>query len=573
MAQIMAKDEITPLNANPWDAVERENKLAFIEGGLPHAEGRGKHVVVVGAGMAGLTAAYELKRAGYEITVLEAQHRVGGRVWTLREPFSAGLFGEAGAMRLPRAHALTRAYISKAGLDHKLAEFSLFSPNAFYHFNNRRMRIADYINAPEGLGFDTPRLLDDAGRLYRPGRRDDLNELSLPHQDDPSQTASGASWRHRTAEARWQDVMRGIRAEYCDAEGRPDWERLSKAFDHVSTYNFLELGGATNILMNEDGTARSDTTRVLFDPYTYEETHMYGLIENQQARLNNSVLALLRECVESPLDGDAQFHYLEGGMDQIPLWFFHQLREEIRFGASIEEVDQEPDGSAIVRYRSPAQTNVELKADHVILTLPFTVLRHIHGVNKFSSRKRRAIQALNYSAASKIFLQCRRRFWEEGEYKIEGGRSQTDLALRSVWYPQHGRETGRGVLMASYTWGSDAQRWGHLSASERVRKAIESLDKLHVNAEGESFIIRENIVEVGASVMWQDQEFAGGAFALFNPRQERLHREPIRQAEGLGDGPTRFHFAGEHTSPEFHRWIEGAVDSGLRAAWEICTGL
>ena len=561
----MAQERI----GNAWDGFERKHRLALIDSGLPTTGERRKSVIVVGAGMAGLTAAYELKRAGHTVTVLEAQHRVGGRVWTMREPFSAGLYGEAGAMRLPRSHELTLAYVQKAGLDGKLAEFTMASENAFYYFNDRRLRIREYRAAPERLGFETPLHQVEEGRLYRPGRRDTQNEMILPFEEDANQDISGSRWRYRTAEERWQDVMRGVRAEFCGPDGKPDWEKLSKAFDHVSTYNFLELGGATNILLNEDGTARSDTTRVLFDPWTYEEIHAYGLIENQQARLNNSILALLRECIESPLDANAQYYYLEGGMDQIPLWFFHQLQEEIRFGACVEQIDQEHDGKVVVRYRTAAQTDVAIKADHLILAIPFTLLRHMHGINKFSSRKRRAIQALNYSAASKIFLQCRRRFWEEGAHRIVGGRSQTDLALRSVWYPQHGRETGRGVLMASYTWGSDAQRWGHLSPNDRIRKAIESLDKLHVTPSGDAFILKENIVEVGASVMWQDEEYAGGAFALFNPRQERLHREPIRQVEGLGDGEKRIHFAGEHTCPEYHRWIEGAVDSGLRTAWEV----
>ena len=566
-ADIHEQQENSPSNA--WDRFDRPAKLALIDTGLPQTGRRCKSVIVVGAGMAGLTAAYELKRAGHTVTVLEAQQRTGGRIWTLREPFSDGLFGEAGAMRLPTPHKLIRAYIHRAGLDADLAEFTMSCDNAHYDFNHRNVRVAEYRAAPQRLGFDTPRMLQDGGRLIRPGLRDPQNQMTLPCEEDAEQVVAGPLWRHRAAEERWQDVMRGLRAEFCDADGVPDWERLSRSYDHISTFQFLELGGATNTLDNEDGTARSSTTRPLFDPFTYNEIHEYGLIENQQARLSNSVLALLRECVESPLDGSAQFHYLQNGMDQIPLWFQRQLREEIRFGANVEAIDQEPDGRVVVRYRTAAQTDALVRADHLVITLPFTILRHVEGAHRFSSRKCRAIQALNYSAAGKIFVQCRRRFWEEGAYPIVGGRSQTDMALRSVWYPQHGRETGRGVLMASYTWGSDAQRWEHLSEEKRLRKAIEGLDKLHVGPDGQPFILRDNIVEVGVSVMWQDQPFAGGAFALFNPRQERLHREAMRRMEGLDDGPKRIHFAGEHTSPEYHRWIEGAVDSGLRAAWEV----
>src|ERR1041384_5480672 len=74
---------------------------------------RPKKVVIVGAGLAGLSAAYELLQAGHDPLILEAQHRVGGRIYTMREPFSRGLYGEAGAMRIPRAHELTMAYIHK----------------------------------------------------------------------------------------------------------------------------------------------------------------------------------------------------------------------------------------------------------------------------------------------------------------------------------------------------------------------------------------------------------------------------------------------------------------------------
>src|SRR5512139_2157339 len=90
------------------------------------AGGFKKRVIVVGAGLAGLSAAYELLQAGHEPLLLEAQHRVGGRVYTMREPFSRGLYGEAGAMRIPRSHQLTMAYIEKSGL--QTCEFPMGNP-------------------------------------------------------------------------------------------------------------------------------------------------------------------------------------------------------------------------------------------------------------------------------------------------------------------------------------------------------------------------------------------------------------------------------------------------------------
>src|SRR6476619_3277262 len=85
------------------------------QGLQPHTP-RPAKVIVLGAGMAGLTAAYELQRAGHEPIILEAQNRVGGRIKTLREPFTHGLYAEAGAMRIPKVHDLTLHYVHKFGL-------------------------------------------------------------------------------------------------------------------------------------------------------------------------------------------------------------------------------------------------------------------------------------------------------------------------------------------------------------------------------------------------------------------------------------------------------------------------
>ncbi len=126
--------------------------------------------------------------------------------------------------------------------------------------------------------------------------------------------------------------------------------------------------------------------------------------------------------------------------------------------------------------------------------------------------------------------------------------------MRNVYYPDHGRSTGRGVMLASYTWGEDAQRWGSLSPDDRIVQALEDVSRIHPQAIDE--------FEVGASKMWHDDEFAGGAFALFDPEQQTLLYDAIVQPEG------RIHFAGEHASLE-HAWIQGAIESGVRAAAEI----
>jgi monoamine oxidase len=98
------------------------------------------HVVIVGAGLAGLCAAYELERLGHRVTILEADAKhVGGRTRTFR--FSDGLYGEAGAMRIPTRHDLTRRYVREFGLP--LRKFVLSNPRAYYFLRGERQRIAD----------------------------------------------------------------------------------------------------------------------------------------------------------------------------------------------------------------------------------------------------------------------------------------------------------------------------------------------------------------------------------------------------------------------------------------------
>src|SRR5574341_997151 len=115
--------------------------LALIHSGLPPRATRPKKVIVVGAGMAGLVAAYELMRAGHDPFLLEAQQRVGGRVYTLREPFTDGLYAEAGAMRIPKVHELTMAYVEKFKL--KTSSFTMGNPKAYYFLHGHKYRVAE----------------------------------------------------------------------------------------------------------------------------------------------------------------------------------------------------------------------------------------------------------------------------------------------------------------------------------------------------------------------------------------------------------------------------------------------
>ncbi len=458
----------------------------MIRSGLPKTS-TPKTVLVLGAGMAGLTAAYELLRAGHTPVVLEGRNRVGGRVCTLREPFSDGLHAEAGAMRIPRAHRLTMGYLEHFSVP--VLPFTMSNNQCYYYLNGQRHRIAEATADPVRLGYGVH-----------------------PHEVGKNH---GQLWEAAIAPlvARLQ------------AEGEAAWDGLVRDYDQYSTREFLETCGWSEGAME-----------------------MFGLLADQEALMNSSFLELFREEAGNYYTDMVQ---VAGGMDHLPNAFLPALRPHLRFGAKITALAQDAD--SVTAHYATAAGKFSVTGDYAIVTIPFPVLRHIEILQPFSRGKQRAIRQLHYDASAKIWMQFRRRFWEEDD-GIFGGGTATDLPIRVVYYPDHGRETGRGVVLASYTWSEDAQRWGSLSPENRLTEALDDLVEIHPQAREE--------FECGASKMWHDDEFAGGAFALFDPGQQTLLYQDIIQPEG------RMRFAGEHASLA-HAWIQGAIESGLREAHAI----
>jgi monoamine oxidase len=466
-------------------SAQQAEYLSLIRNGFEPNGHKRKRVVIVGAGMAGLVAGYELLKAGHDPILLEARHRVGGRIYTVREPFAEGLYGEAGAMRLPLGHQLTMAYVEKFKLE--TFPFTMGNPKAYIHLQGQKVRAADF--DPRQYDFDL-----------------------APHE------------RNRQPQELIEASLRPLK-ELLAQKGEAAWEEIAARYDDFSTREFLEQSG-----------------------WSEGAIELFGLLSNNEARMNYSFVEYFRSEMEHGFSNMVQ---IKGGTDRLPRAFLPALNSRIRYGAKMIAMEQSP-ASATVHYQTRAGLFRET-GDHLILAVPFPVLRHVEATPAFSHRKQRAIRQLNYDASGKIFFQCRRRFWEEDD-GIFGGGTLTDRPVRNIYYPEHGRETGRGVLIASYTWAQDAERWQSLAWEDRLTQALENVAEIHPQVKQE--------FEAGFSHMWHDDEFAGGAFALFEPKQQTLLHEAILQPEG------RIHFAGEHAALS-HRWIQGAVESGLRCALEI----
>jgi monoamine oxidase len=454
--------------------------------GFERLDQPGKRVIIIGAGMAGLVAAYELARAGHDPLILEAQNRVGGRIYTLRT-FAPGLYAEAGAMRIPRVHDLTLGYIEHFGLE--LRPFVMGNPKGIVYVGGRRMTAEQAGLTPDELGFAVAE--HERGRSF--------NDL-------------------------WEEATRDLRA-WLETDQVAGWERIRREYDGYTLREFLELKG-----------------------FSEGAIEMYGVMNFVEAGINNAVVEEFREDFGKAYE---DMHEIVGGSDRLPNAFYAELADRVRFGAEVHAMDQDTD-SVTVHFKTEAG-RYSVTGDYAIVTLPFSVLRQVEIMTPFSREKQRAIRQLNYSASTKIVFQVRERIWETDD-GIFGGATVTDLPVRRLNYPTPDPTTSRGMLLASYTWDQDAARWGAMDEETRLEEALEDVSKIHPR-------IRE-VYEIGASHAWYDDRFANGAFALFEAGQQTQLQADVIRPEG------RIHFAGEHCSL-YHAWIQGALESGLRAAQAI----
>jgi monoamine oxidase len=389
------------------------------EGLEPRADGGRKRVVVIGAGLAGLVAAFELERRGHEALVLEAQNRVGGRIHTLRD-FAPGLYAEAGGMRIPAVHELTLAYCRSFGLS--LRPFVMDNPRTYVYLAGRRMRYEEADRDPSRLPF-----------------------------------ALAGHERGRTYLELWNEATREIRELY-EREGDVALARIGEQYGGSSLRDFLRSRG-----------------------FSEGAIELYGIMSFREANMGASVVEQLREIVGRAFE---DMQEIEGGMDQLPQAFYRRLAGRVHFGAHVHAVEQD-EASVTVRYRTHAG-EFSATGDHAVCTLPFGLLRHVDFHPALTLGKYRAIRSLNYNPSTKILLQFRRRFWEQDD-GIVGGTTATDLPIRRIVYPSHG-EPGeeRGILLASYTWGQDAARWGALSPDDRIALALKDVAKIHPQAPSSS---------------------------------------------------------------------------------------
>ncbi|MEP6691490.1 MAG: FAD-dependent oxidoreductase [Gemmatimonadaceae bacterium] len=465
--------------------------------GLPRSHGDGKRVAIIGAGLAGLVAAYELGAAGYDVTVFEARTRPGGRVWTIREPFSDGLHAEAGAIFLPEHHPWTMHYA-------KLFELALVPVTSARDALARTyvVRGKRLVWRSGGESPDWPLALTDEERtLGLRGMRERYESGDLAAVQAAAPGPSGSPWPPAELEHLDKITLAQLWRSHGASSGAVSLMRLG--------YNDLWGDGV--------------------------ETY------SALAGLRDGALRL----------GGRQNYTVRDGNDRLPHAFAARLKDRIHYGAEVTRIDHATDGVTLtVRDAAGARAMHRIAADHLVCAIPFSVLRHIVVAPAFSPAKERAIRDMQYTSVARVYLQVRERYWEKAGLS---GDATTDLDVAGF---QHGTayQPGPRGIIQNYACGPAARRITAMAPERRVSYVLEQAERVFPG-------MREHF-EGGTSKCWDEDPFARGDYVWFKPGQVVGLWPHVAPAEG------NVHFAGEHASA-WPGWMQGALDSGRRAAAEI----
>jgi monoamine oxidase len=448
-----------------------------------------QRIIVVGAGMAGLAAALELTALGHDVTVLEARARPGGRVLTLREPFADDLYVEAGAMQVFDVHTRAQRYIEQFGL------------------------AVDPIGPPSKPLASVIHVLGQRV-VTRPGET-----VAWPftmHDDE----------RSLDAPALYRKYVSPVLQSLNEAEA--DGSLLSRFGEHdrITFTDYLRGQGASPaaVAVIKAGLAS-------------------GLGDGAD---HVSALNLLREAAHRALR--KQSFTIRGGTDRLPKALATRLGDRIRYGTAVSRLEQDGDGVRAVALQ--AGRRVSFSGDRLVCAIPFSVLRRVDVNPAFSRDKRRAVEQLQYTSVTRVFVQTRTRFWVEDGVS---GNASTDLPVMGVYERTINQPGPRGIL-ESYQAGANARASTRMTERERLAAALAGMAKVYPRV-AEQY-------EGGASKSWDDDEWSRGAYAWFKPGEMSTLLPHVASAEG------RIHFAGDHASSS-PGWMEGALESAERVSREV----
>jgi len=467
----------------------------------------GTSILILGAGMAGMSAAYELRNAGYKVQVLEYNGRAGGRNWTLRGGdtytelggatqhvgFDKDLYINPGPWRIPYHHHGMMHYAKRLRVP--LEPFFQVNYNAYLHsesaFGGKPQRFREVKADYQG----------HVAELLAKATRQNALDAAVSKEDQ-------------------EKLLESLRA----------WGALDKNYAYVASAESSERRGF----------AKPPGGGLSARP-----------IPSQPVALSDILQSGLWQGVASGDTYDMQTALFQpvGGMGRIGEAFGRELGPLIRYNAKVTAIAQDASGVSVTYVDRVSGANAQtVRADWCLCTIPLTVLAQIP--MNVGAAMASAISAVPYASAIKVGLQFKRRFWEEDD-RIYGGITYTDMPITNIGYPNSGfLSGGKGVLLGAYIWGLNAMEFTALPPEERVRMALEYGAKIHPQYKEE--------FDNGVAVAWHRSPFTLGCFGMWSEETRAKHYDDLCQIDG------RIALAGEHAS-FIGGWQEGAVTSSMDA--------
>ena len=452
-------------------------------------------IVVVGAGLAGLSAAYTLERAGYASELHEASDRIGGRCWTLRGAFADGQIAEHGGELIDQSHSHVRQLAQGLGL--KL----------------------DNLLQAEQNGTELFAWFDDSQYSYEE-MTDDIK-------------------------ASWQKIHADVSAASYPTTFELSTER-GRQLDRMSIVDWIEE--------TFEGGIDSRIGKLLDVAYTIE----YGAECADQSALN--LLYLLA------YSGQGQFrvfgpsnekYHVVGGNDQITDRLAAALAGRITLSSELVAVRRNATGTYTLTFAQSSGAKT-VTADKVVLALPFSILRSSVDLSKagFEPLKLVAIREQGMGTNSKLHVQFSNRFW-----RAQGSNGETfaDTGYQNTWEVSRAQPGTSGILV-DYTGGKIGASFGSGTPESRAKQFLAQLEPVLPGAT-KAWNGRATVD------FWPGYRWTKGSYSYWKVGQYTRFAgmEGRRQGNCL--------FAGEHTSIDFQGYLNGAVETGQRAAGEILADL
>jgi len=487
---------ITPLRA------EKALPLAVAPGA-----GKGVKVVILGGGISGLVAAYEMKALGYDCTLLEARERPGGRNWSVRGgdkvvftdsssqicEFEPGNYQNVGPARLPSIHSTMLGYCRKFGVQLEV------------EVNTSRSSFLQNDAANGGKPVVQRQVINDT--------RGHVSEL----------------------------------LGKCIAKGSLDQELTSEDRDRM--LSFLRIYGSLDKAGKYNGSEAAGYVR---QPGAGEENGVLSQPIDMHTLLDEDFWDGI--LFEEAFEMQATMFQPVGGMDRIPFAFAKALGETVKFVSPVTEIRKTAKGVRIGYTQGGVPKSIE--ADYCVCGMPLTQLKKVP--NDFGSSFKKIIAECTYAGAYKIAWESR-RFWEQ-DYNIYGGLEFLNTGCSPIWLPSAGLFSPRGVLVSGYGFDSPPE-FDRLTLQEKFAESRRSIERLHPGHGHEL----EKPIYVG----WHRVPYNEGSWIATYGPNELSYPGPLGAGyETLiaPDGP--IYFVGDHVS-HILGWQEGAALSALRAVQMI----